>query len=371
MNNFYCPRIYHGLTLSNITKNSIDYSVCCWAKDSIIRRSGQVDFYHSDIQSLRDINATGVLPSKHCHDCLSQEQVAKKSMRLGYLETHGTVTYTPSLQYLDINIDYTCNLACVTCGPELSTTWRNELKIKGVDVRPNLDQFIKDYLEQLDFSQLKEIRFWGGEPFLTLTHKKILEFIATRVDTSSVKLMYNTNGTQIIDNDTRQLIERFKFARISFSVDAIGNQFDYLRYPGKWADVEQNLFWWKNNLPHNSMLSMTLTASILNVLDLNSVFEWHRNNFTHSKFGDPIEIYVHQAFGIYGLESMPADMIQELQSIKNYCQPWIQNLSNLGTAVKNLPQIIETILNNDHRRALDLAEFFPAVARFIQYQKSI
>jgi MoaA/NifB/PqqE/SkfB family radical SAM enzyme len=288
-------------------------------------------------------------------------------MRLGYLETHGPVTYTPGLQYLDINIDYTCNLACVTCGPNLSTTWRNELKIKGVDVRPDLDQFIDNYLKDLDFSQLKEIRFWGGEPFLTNTHKKILEFIATRADTSSIKLMYNTNGTRIIDNDIKQLIEKFKFARISFSIDAIGDKFEYIRYPAKWKEVEENLMWWKNNLPHNSMLSLTVTASLLNVLDLNSVFDWHAQNFSQSKFGDPIEIYVHQAFGIYGLESMPADMIQELQSIKNYCQPWIQNLPQLGTKITNLPQIKSEIKNNDTRRSIDLAEVLPQVAKFIQY----
>jgi MoaA/NifB/PqqE/SkfB family radical SAM enzyme len=371
-NDLYCPRIYHGLTLDNIKKTTVDYSVCCWASHTgKVQDSTSINFDHATIQSLRKTNANNQLPLDHCNKCINQEHTGKKSMRLGYVETHGPNTYTPSLQYLDVNIDYTCNLACVTCGPELSTTWRNELKIKGANVRPDLDQFLENYLNTLDFSQLKEIRFWGGEPFLTNTHKKILEFVATQVDPSTVGLMYNTNGTCRIDDKTKNLIEQFNFARISFSIDAIGYQFNYIRYPGKWAEVEQTLFWWKNNLPHNSMLSLTVTASILNVLDLNSVFDWQHANFAQSKFGDPIEIYVHQAFGMYGLESMPPDMVEEFKSIQNYCQPWLQNWPQLGTAVSNLLQVNNTIRNNDLRRGLDLSTVIPRVAKFIQYQKSI
>jgi MoaA/NifB/PqqE/SkfB family radical SAM enzyme len=296
-----------------------------------------------------------------------QENSNKKSMRQGYLDTHGNATYGAGIQYLDINIDYTCNLACVTCGPDFSTTWRNELKIKSHDVRPNLDNFFQSKLKELDLSQLREVRFWGGEPFLTLTHKKILEYIKSRVDPGQINLMYNTNGTQRIDQDTKHLIEQFKFARISFSIDAIGKQFEYLRYPAKWSQVEETLMWWRENLPHNSMLSLTVTASVLNVLDLDSVFAWHQDCFSKSVFGDDIEIYVHQAFGKYGLESMPELMIQHFKSMPDYCQPWIQQLSILGKDKNNLITVIKNIQQNDQRRGLNLATVFPTVAGFINY----
>jgi hypothetical protein len=83
-----------------------------------------VDFFHPDLTQLRVKNQQHILPEFFCSKCIAQEQSNKKSMRLGYLETHGKETYDPSIQYLDVDIDYTCNLACVTCGPELSTTWR-------------------------------------------------------------------------------------------------------------------------------------------------------------------------------------------------------------------------------------------------------
>jgi len=113
---------------------------------------------------------------------------------------------------------------------------------------------------------------------------------------------------------------------------------------------------------------MTVTASILNVLDLDQVFEWWKKHFSKSVFGDDIEIYVHQAFGIYGLENMPEQMIQQLQSIDNYCQPWIQDLKMLGKYKDNLQLATQELKANDLRRGLDLTKIFPAVAKFINYQ---
>jgi MoaA/NifB/PqqE/SkfB family radical SAM enzyme len=367
IDNNYCPRIHHGLSLSKISDNSISYAACCWAKHQTT--ASNINFEHPDLVKLRTANQLNTLPIGHCVDCIVQENANKQSMRQGYLQTHKELTFQPSLQYLDINIDYTCNLACVTCGPEASTTWRNELKLKGSQIRPNIDSWIESKIKILDLKHLKEVRLWGGEPFLTNTHKKILEFVVGLGIASNVRLMYNTNGTQRIDADTKKLIEQFKFARISFSIDDIGPGFEYLRYPAKWNQVESNLMWWKNNLPHNSMLSITTVASVLNVLYLDRVFEWHNKNFDKSCFGDDIEIYVHQAFGNYGLEALPQSMIEKLQNIQNYCQPWIQRLSTLGTRHNQLNNVRLTLQQNDRRRNLYLDDVYPEVAQLIDYQK--
>lgn len=365
-NKKYCPRIYHGLTLSGISNDKLSYSVCCWGKSI---EDTSINFYNKDFTQLRNINQAGQLPLPYCQKCNAQEQTNKKSMRLGYLETHGLESVEPGLQYLDINIDYTCNLACVTCGPDLSTTWRNELKIKGINVRPHVDNFIKTQLATLDFTQLKEIRLWGGEPFLTNTHKDILQYVVDQGNAHNIKLMYNTNGTQLIDDSTKKLIEQFKFARISFSIDGIGEKFNYIRYPAKWNQVEQNLIWWKNNLPHNSLLSLTVTASILNVLDLNEVIEWCRVNFSQSVLGDPIEIYVHQAFGIYGLEFMSSDMVNYLKLLPNYSQQWIQQLTILGKQNSKLDGTLDALRVIDIRRNLNFSQVAPIAARLLGYQK--
>lgn len=365
MSNTYCPRIYHGLTLNNITNDSVSYAPCCWIKQHITEPS--INFHHSELTNLRQLNQQSMLSESNCQACISQEAAGTQSMRQGYLATHGKNTFDPILQYLDINIDYTCNLACVTCGPALSTTWRNELGIKHNLVRPNIDQFLKTKLGSLDLTNLKEVRMWGGEPLLTTTHLQILEYIVEHGRSAEIKLMYNTNGTRIIDEKTKKLIEKFKFARISFSIDALDAQFEYLRYPAKWQQVEQNLLWWKNNLPHNSMLALTVTASLLNVLDLDRIFEWHQQHFSKSVFGDDIEIYVHQAWGEYGLEYMPSSMVEYFQQLTNYCQPWLQQLDFLGKYSHNIDQVRKNLLVLDQRRSLDFSKIFPITSKFIGY----
>ena len=365
-NKKYCPRIYHGLSLSNIKDNQISYAPCCWG---VAFTDIKVDFHDKNFIKLRNVNQTGELPLPYCHRCDAQEKTDKKSMRSGYVEMPGDQSYDAQLKYLDINIDYTCNLACITCGPELSTTWRKELKIKGQTVRPHIDNFIKNRLVKLDCSKLEEIRMWGGEPFLTNTHKDILNYVVTQGNAHNIKLMYNTNGTRLIDDETKTLIEKFKFTRISFSIDGIGEKFNYLRYPGNWQQVEQNLIWWKNNLPHNSMLALTVTASILNVLDLDQVHKWHQSTFNQSIFGDPIEVYVHQAFGDYGLEFMPTRMIDHLKSLTDYKESWIQNLDTLGTQQYKLANTLTQLQQVDLRRNLDFSKISPVTADLLGYQK--
>lgn len=361
----YCPRIHHGLTLTDISSESITYAACCWAQ-SKVKSKGVIEWHHKDLDLLRQQNKMGTIPADYCKICIEQEQVGQKSMRQGYVELHQDASYDDSLQYLDINIDYTCNLACVTCGPGDSTTWRKELGIKNLSVRPKIENFLQIF-DSLDFSALKEIRFWGGEPFLTRTHEQILDFIAGRFDASAIRLMYNTNGTQRIGARTRALLEKFKFVRISFSVDGIEKKFDYIRYPGCWTEVEHNLLWWRENLPHNSMLSLTTTASIFNVLDLGEIFDWKKRYFDKSKFQDDIEIFVHQAFGWSGLENMTTEMAQTLKSLTDYCQPWIQRANFLSTESDGPAEFVARTKEIDSRRSVRLPDVLPEVSRLMHY----
>ena len=117
------------------------------------------------------------------------------------------------------------------------------------------------------------------------------------------------------------------------------------------------------------MLSLTTTASVLNVLDLNEIFEWHKLNFDQSVFGDPIEIYVHQAFGPYGLEFMPPAMKDYLKSLPNYCQPWIQKLDLLGQTCSELDNTLTLLRKLDTRRNLNFCDIAPMAANLLGYQK--
>lgn len=359
----YCSRIHHGLTLSNITNTGISYSPCCWMPPLV--RDKVIDWHHPQLLNLRSLNQNNKL-TPACNTCQWLETSGQQSQRQGYGITHGTPTFDSSIQYLDINIDYTCNLACVSCGPEYSTTWRNELGIKHTNVRPNIESFI-NIIDTLDLGSLKEVRFWGGEPFLTHTWKKILEYIVKKHNASKIKLMFNTNGSCIIDNESKALIEQFKFARISFSIDAIGKKFEYIRYPASWDQVNQNLMWWKTHLPHNAMLALTVTASVMNVLYLDEILAYSKENFSVSAHGDPVEIFIHPAFGVTSLTNMPLAMAQHVKSLQNYYPTWIQKLPSLGANKDGSQIFVDYIRSVDQRRNFYLYDALPEVAQFFNY----
>lgn len=66
-----------------------------------------------------------------------------------------------------------CNLGCVMCNPELSSTLRTEAGLAPLPSRYD-DQFFED-LEPL-LTELKLAKFLGGEPFLAPEHKRVRAF---------------------------------------------------------------------------------------------------------------------------------------------------------------------------------------------------
>ena len=375
MSSNYCPRIFHGMSLHSLTDTSVDYSVCCLTSKTIF--GPEIADDHPVIQNLRAANKQNLLPYDYCKTCIEQEASGNHSLRLGFAELHGEPTYDNSIQYLDINIDRTCNLACVSCGPASSTTWRNELRNAGqeyfkVQTRPqDLEQFIKKRFDKLDLSKLREINIYGGEPFLTNSHVAVLEYIVDLGIANQVRLHYNTNGTQRIKDSVKKLMEMFEFVRINFSIDAVGSQFEYIRYGAKWDSVQQTLLWWKNNLPHNSMLSITVTVSVLNALCLNELSKWKHEHFDKTIFGDPIEIISQPAhLTPVKLENMNTELQDYIKNF-NYDPEWkwLKNSSLLAANAGNLEKLLNWLQVVDQRRNLNFALIDPVTSKLLGYSK--
>jgi hypothetical protein len=76
---------------------------------------------------------------------------------------------------------------------------------------------------------------------------------------------------------------------------------------------------------------------------------------------------VHQAFGQYGLEYMPNNMVTYFQSMQNYCQPWLQKLDLLGSASHEVDNVIQQLRIIDQRRKLNFEKVFPQVSVFLNH----
>ena len=76
---------------------------------------------------------------------------------------------------------------------------------------------------------------------------------------------YNTNGTHLPSRDIFDLWKHFKRVEIAFSIDDVGEQFQYQRHPANWKEVNHNLVEFKTYQTHNMEFQICTTISIFNI----------------------------------------------------------------------------------------------------------
>jgi uncharacterized Fe-S cluster-containing radical SAM superfamily protein len=305
-------------------------------------------------------------PVPSCQTCYDLERGKKGidiiSDRVFYireLKQVPTTTYQPGnfdLQTVDARWSNLCNFSCVYCSPEFSSKWADELKIKVAT--PSLDQQenFKQYIYQ-HTPNLKHVYLAGGEPLLMKENLELLKKL-----NSDVQLRINTNLSKV---DTQIFEEVCKFKNVHWTVSAetIEDEFEYIRFGGKWSDFLDNL---KiiNKLNHKisfNMLHFILNYdSIFECIDYFKKLGFHNNSFVIGALLNPDYL---------NIRHLPDDV---LQSVKNKLEIRINEAPGylLEDSYRNmlhyLQQSIEKNLANsfaklaqlDQRRNLDSSKIF-------------
>jgi MoaA/NifB/PqqE/SkfB family radical SAM enzyme len=258
-----------------------------------------IEFYSNEyLQSVRKSWTRGEF-HPDCKNCQQAEEHSGTSRRIGsnqWYADHGRTDLVPELIRLDFWTGDLCNLACAICGPDNSSSWREELKwpkeLKQMSVNRSWDT--------LDLTKLEYVHFNGGEPLLSKQHVEFLRAIPVK---SQVQITYNTNGTVRPGPELLELWAEFQLVQLDFSIDDIGARFEYQRYPARWNQVSENLQWFKDNCPGNCMFGINTTVSVLNINNLDQLNAWLKKNFAATNYTDPIEHRQQLAYGILELEN--------------------------------------------------------------------
>lgn len=278
-----------NLTIQNVPK----ISPCCVSTPKMV---SELDFKRDAyLNSFRDTFAQGQWPTG-CSTCKNNEAAGYTSRRQGsneWYRDHQLENTDVELVRLDYWVGDLCNLACVICGPYSSSVWKHELGIKRSTTA-------NDAWKQLDLTSLKFVHFNGGEPLLSKEHVQFLHAIP---DKSQVYINYNTNGTIKPSEELQQLWAQFKLVQLDFSIDDIGDRFEYQRYPAKWDDLTKNLQWYIDFAPHNCLFESNTTVGILNKHNLEKIDTWLQQNFNQTRFGDQIKHRKQLADGKFSADS--------------------------------------------------------------------
>ncbi|MDD4215474.1 MAG: radical SAM protein [Bacteroidales bacterium] len=136
---------------------------------------------------------------------------------------------------MELELDNTCNLECIMCKGQLSSSIRKNREKKPPFLSPYDDAFVEQLNEFIP--HLKEMRMNGGEPFLSATCRKIWNNVA-RLN-PSLKIVVATNGTQWNDK-VQEILESGNF-HINVSIDSLTkNIYESIRVNADFDKVMQN-----------------------------------------------------------------------------------------------------------------------------------
>jgi hypothetical protein len=82
------------------------------------------------------------------------------------------------------------------------------------------------------------------------------------------------NGTVKPSLEFLKTCSYYKRLIICFSIDGIGEHFEYLRWPAKWTEVDSNIKWIANNAPDSVQFGVNITVSVLNKDSHKLVVDW-------------------------------------------------------------------------------------------------
>lgn len=291
----YCVDAFKNLYVEKHDQN-LQISPCCV---SATHRVTSLDFDRDPgLAKVRSQFEQTQWPTS-CGYCKKIEDNGGHSRRHGsnqWYEDKGLNNTQVEFVRLDYWVGDLCNLACAICGPHYSSRWKQQLQLPTEKTRT----VVNDFWHNLDLSKLKYVHFNGGEPLLSKEHVKFLEALPHK---KSVTVSYNTNGTVRPTDHLQDLWLQFQLVELVFSVDDIGNRFEYQRWPAKWSEVVDNLRWYIDKGNHNSMYAINTTVSVLNKHNLPVLDQWLQQNFDRTKFTDPIEHRKQPATGRFAVEN--------------------------------------------------------------------
>ena len=359
----YCFDIHHTLSLkfyNGITK----LGPCCLADHIDLEHTTVQEFWNHDyLVNLRNQNSDSKIPYE-CRACSKLEHAGLHSRRSNHLQYYTDEELTrPGVRMFDIHLPNLCNLRCTICGPYDSSSWHEDAKLLGLELKDEW-RYSKDIqynVKNLELpSSLEWVKFWGGEPLLTELHADFLELLDQQGLLAQIRLMYNTNGTVKVSDRVLKLWEKARLIEVWFSIDDIGDRFEYQRYGANWSQVTDIMQWYHDHLPHNHLMYISCSYGRLNIWSLPDVVEWHRTHFQQSRFGDDIKLVFNPVLGVCGIDQVSKDFYQRL-AVRYQNYPELQTiLASLQPVAGYQPKkFLDYVARLDAIRQTDFFRTFP------------
>lgn len=354
-----CVNINNGLRVTTDGK----FTPCCIANElylkddngdtmSVLTTTFQEALQSPTLKKLRE-DFKNDIKSPGCNGCWNLEESGVESKRIRDNERVSHLKLPENeIHFLELNMGNICNLSCRICNVYSSSNWKKEHKsvlnpdmsnetlneiTKSCSLPFSDESMVWDEIEK-NISSVKILDLYGGEPMLMKKQWSILEKCVVNDLAKDKYVHFNTNGT-IFKEEYFEILKHFQLSDISFSIDGVGEKFNYLRYGGNWLDVKNNILLWleKTKNLNNFKFHICYTVSIMNILDFNEVamFAIENNIRIHCNFLSQPRYY--------SITNIPEDVKPSIEEyIGNSYDNLTTNSAEIAEQFKNIIQYLKS-----------------------------
>ena len=231
-----------------------------------------------------------MLDNKSCaschHGCYKYEEQGLTSAREDHINEDKISDPHAPIRHLEISLSTDCNLTCMYCSPEWSSSWQRDVEKNGdyflndVPVRQNDNwsnlwakmkqksrgmesRFFSQILREIKLStELQRVSVLGGEPLLNNQLDQLLDYVHGK------KITIIT-GLGVSDARLRKVLQKTKGMDVRFQIsgESTGELFELIRYGVTWKDFQDRVKMIEQNGHKIKFISTISNLSILGFAD--------------------------------------------------------------------------------------------------------
>jgi organic radical activating enzyme len=288
-------------------KTTLRNSCCC-----NLESDRQLDSLESSADLASDVKQSMQLGQVNprcyrCHNSEKQTGTSERTMALLSMPPTLLETFVNTLQVpeftIRIKFSNLCNLACRSCSPTFSSRYAQTHQLtvpveltKDIGSAPDNWNFItSSIVKYLSIYQTINITLLGGESTIQPGAIKLLQWIKEQDLCKRVCLDITTNMT-VANTSVIDKLSLFKKIHISASIDSVGKNFEYVRWPAQFQTVVDNF-----NTTVIDLVKQHHEITVQPLLNLNNIFyivdivnwwhDWFTSNNINSISIDPVMMF--------------------------------------------------------------------------------
>ena len=222
-----------------------------------------------------------------CHyGCYKYEEQGLTSDRQNYVNDEKILDPHAPIRHLAISLSTDCNLTCMYCSPEWSSSWQKDIEkngdylLDGVSVKKNNSwsnlwakmkqksrgmesRFFAQILREIKLSTgIKSVSILGGEPLLNNQLDQMLDHVHGKEITI-------TTGLGVSDSRLTKVLQKTKGMDVRFDVsgESTGRLFELIRHGVTWNDFQNRVNMIRQNGHQIKFISTISNLSILGFAD--------------------------------------------------------------------------------------------------------